>query len=205
MTCCASAMFIYLIRYIQDISRKHDSVHFGCSGALHPLVLSLSSCQIWIGHSPYRLIYGVCAYYRPQTKLRRLCFYTCLSFCPQGGSTWALPRAGTPPGWIHPPGRYTPPPLGRYTFGQLHPQAGTPQEGTPPMQVHPPPRQVHPHPPEQVHPSGQVHPLAGTPPSAGTPHWAGTPPLGRYTPQEQCMLGDMGNRQVVRNAFLFWG
>ena len=74
-------------------------------------------------------------------SLQRLCFYTCLSFCPQGGSTWV----GTP----HPPGRYTP--------RQVHPWAGTP-----PGQVHPPlGRYTHPWagtPPRQVQPQGQVHP-----------------------------------------------
>ena len=36
-------------------------------------------------------------------------------------------------------------------------------------------------------------------PSPGryTPCPAGTPP-GRYTPQEQCMLGDTGNKRTVR-------
>ena len=61
-------------------------------------------------------------------SLRRLCFYTCLSFCSQGGEY-----------------------LGRYPPGQVHPQTGTPrqvhppgrytpQAGTPPRQVHPPGR-----------------------------------------------------------------
>ena len=36
-----------------------------------------------------------------------------VSVCPQGGSTWAST----------PPGRYIP--LGKYTPGQVHPQAGT--------------------------------------------------------------------------------
>ena len=48
-------------------------------------------------------------------SLRRLCFYTCLSI--HRGSTWAgASRAGTPPGQVHPLGRYTP----------RHPWAGTP-------------------------------------------------------------------------------
>ena len=58
-------------------------------------------------------------------KLRRLCFYTCLSFCSRGGvpaqvppGTRYTPRAGTPPGrsvgtplWdqVHPSGPGTPP------------------------------------------------------------------------------------------------
>ena len=67
-------------------------------------------------------------------SLRRLCFYTCLSFCSRGGGTWA----GTPPG------RY--PPLAGTLPGQVHPLAGTP----PPGQVHPPGRYT-PSPPPAVH------------------------------------------------------
>ena len=96
---------------------------------------------------------------------------------------------GRVPGQVNPPGRYTP-------------QAGTPSflAGPPPGQVHPPGRYT---------PS-----LTGTPPRAGTspagtlpweglPPWAGTP-TGRYIPPgryagEQCMLGNMGNKRVVRN------
>ena len=85
----------------------------------------------------------------------RLCFYTCLLFCSQMERGEYLGRythwAGTPPGQVHPPGRYTP--------GQVHPPAGTPPT---PGQVHPP-RQVHPpgrYSPSQVHPSP-----AGTPPA----------------------------------------
>ena len=75
--------------------------------------------------------------YRPQTKFgARLCFYTCLWFCSQGG----VPGQVTPP-----PGRYTrytpytgTPPWGRYTSpAGTPPKAGTPQTGTPPRQVHP--------------------------------------------------------------------
>ena len=40
--------------------------------------------------------------YRSQTKLRRLCFYTCLSFCSQGGfclsACWDIPPGADPPG-----------------------------------------------------------------------------------------------------------
>ena len=57
-----------------------------------------------------------------------------------------------------------------------------PQGGVP-GQVHPLPRQVH-------TPQAGTSP-AGTPPDRYIP-WAGTPP------PEQCMLGDEGNKQVVR-------
>ena len=53
-------------------------------------------------------------------SLRRLCFFTCLSFCPEGGED--LGR--------YPPGSYTP--LGRYPQQVHPPRAGTPQVGTPP-------------------------------------------------------------------------
>ena len=59
-------------------------------------------------------------------SLRRLCFYTCLSFCSQGGS--ASVHAGIPPGT-----RHTPPPQRR------PPRADTPQEQTPPPGADPPP------------------------------------------------------------------
>ena len=36
--------------------------------------------------------------------MRRLCFYTCLSFCSQ----WGECLGRYPPGQVHPPGRYTP-------------------------------------------------------------------------------------------------
>ena len=59
------------------------------------------------------------------------------------------------------------------------------------------PRQVHP--PWQAQLPGRYTPSAGTPPPrAGTSPRAGTPPSGRYTPQEQCMLGDTGNKWAVR-------
>ena len=102
-------------------------------------------------------------------SLRRLCFYTCLSFCSRaGGATWAgtqpdryTPRqvhtqAGTPPGQVHPPGRYTP--------RQVH----SPRTGTPPWQVHP----------QAI--TGRYTPQAGTPPGRYTR--PGRYPLGRYPP-----------------------
>ena len=124
-----------------------------------------------------------------------------------GGSTWA----GTPPGQVHPPGRSHPPgryhlsrytPLGKYTPRQVYPRVGTPPGRYTPWQLPPwvgtPPGQV---PPEQVHPPGSYTPLGRyTPvgrytPSPGQVHplpWAGTPT------QEQCMLGDTGNKRGVR-------
>ena len=102
----------------------------------------------------------------------RLYFYRHLLFwfCPQGG-TWA----GTPPG----PGTPTP-------QDQVHPQTRytprtryLPGSGTPPGPGAPPLDQVHP--PDQVH----------------TPR-PGTPPGTRYTPQEQCMMGDTGHKRAVR-------
>ena len=43
---------------------------------------------------------------------------------------------------------------------------------------------------------GEGSTWAGSPP-AGTPSWQ-VHPTGRYTPLEQCMLGDTGNRRAVR-------
>ena len=83
------------------------------------------------------------------TKLRRLCFYTCLSFCPRGGvclsACWdttplgggrhSSPRPGTPRS------RY--PPRSRLPRTRHPPEAGTPytrqplEAGTPP-----PPRRL---------------------------------------------------------------
>ena len=46
-------------------------------------------------------------------EVAKVMFLTCLSFCPQGGSTWAGPPrqvppagAGAPPRQVHPSGRY---------------------------------------------------------------------------------------------------
>ena len=61
-------------------------------------------------------------------KLRRLCFYTCLSFCPQG----VLPQCmlGYPPEQAPP--KQAPPPKADT------PRADTPQEQTPPPRSRPP-------------------------------------------------------------------
>ena len=90
------------------------------------------------------------------TKLRRLCFYTCLSFCSQGGGVclsacWDTTPTGpgTPLGadtpWTrhpqsrHPPGADTPPGAGTL------PRSRHPQEAdTPWDQAHPPGPGVHP-------------------------------------------------------------
>ena len=57
-------------------------------------------------------------------SLRRLCFYTCLSFCSQGGS--ASVHAGIPPPHLPPP-------------GTRHPPDQTPPEQTPPWDQTAPP------------------------------------------------------------------
>ena len=63
------------------------------------------------------------------------------------------------PGQVHPQAG-TPP--GRYNSRQVHPLAGTPPAGTPPRQVHPP-GQVNP--PGRYTPQGRYTPRAGTPPT----------------------------------------
>ena len=155
----------------------------------------------WNFLSEHFLKYGQQLITARKGNLRRLCFYTCMSFCPQGGV----------PGQVLPV-RYTP---GRYAPGQGTPQAGTPRAGTTPRQV--PPRQVHP--PKQVHPLGRYTPLGrysprqvppGRYPSwAGTPPWAGSPPAtvhagiqstsGRYASYWNAFLLNYKNSSNVLN------
>ena len=94
----------------------------------------------------------LCQYLPSATKLRRLCFYTCLSVILFTGVCVPAPSGGYLP--THPP-RQVHTPYPGYT-----PQGYTPQAGTPPGRYTPqagtPLRQVHPR---------QVPPLrAGTPP-----------------------------------------
>ena len=128
------------------------------------------------------------------TKLwPRLCFYSCLWFCLQGGS----PCMETPPGRRHPPNKETPPkeappwqgdpPRERHPPAGRPPKWGTPQQGDPPGRRHPPrketPRRS---PPPQKEPPGR-RPPAGRPPREGAPppaygQWAaGTHPTGMHS------------------------
>ena len=102
------------------------------------------------------------------TKLRRLCFYTCLSFCSQGSS--ASMHAGIPP-----PGSRHPPPL-----DQAPPGAGNPSPGSrhPPEQAPPPTRQ----PPEQTPPQTRHPPRSRHPPSRDGYC------CGRYASYLECIL-----------------
>ena len=124
--------------------------------------------------------------YRPQRSWGKVIFSQASVILSTGGGV-----PGQVPPWdqVHPPGtRYTPqdqvhppgpgtPPLGPGTL----PGPGTPPRtrytllgpGTPPGTRYIPQDQVH-------------------PPGPGTPPWT------RYTPQEQCMPGDMGNKRAVR-------
>ena len=125
------------------------------------------------------------------TKLRRLCFYTCLSFCSQGEVPGHVSHPLTryiPSGPGTPPGTYTPcpgpgtPPGTRYT-----PWAGTPPlgPGTPQDQVQPPGTRYT---PQQAHPIWTRYtPWAGTPPGTRyTPHLPGlATPTGPGTPSKQ--------------------
>ena len=88
-------------------------------------------------------IFRIGEYLPSATKLRRLCFYTCLSFCSQGGS--ASVHAGIPP----PPSRH---PLGADT-----PRSGTPPNQAPPGSRHPL-EHTHPPPPDQEHSPEQATP-----------------------------------------------
>ena len=93
------------------------------------------------------------------TKLwPRLCFYSCLWFCPQGGSlAGRTPLAGKTPRQGGPPGRETP-------------WQGGPRQGEPPWQGEPPSRE---------NPPGKETPLARRPP------WQGEPPQQREPPQQE--------------------
>ena len=101
------------------------------------------------------------------TKLRRLCFYTCLSFCSQGGG---LPQCML--GYHHLPPR-----------ADTHPQSRPPGAGIPPSR--------HPSRPGTTPPE-QAPPRAGTP-AADTPLGSGTPPAdgyccGRYASYRNALL-----------------
>ena len=144
-------------------------------------------------------------------SLRRLCFYTCLSFCSQRGVSasvhagihtppWeqTFPRSRNPPGADtlmgsrNPPGSRQPqsrPSRGRNPPGSRHPRSR-----------HPPGEQKAPW--EQTPPWSRNHPGADTPlgadtlpeqtPQEQTPpaRGADTPRSRHPPPQEQCMLGD---------------
>ena len=91
---------------------------------------------------------GEVLYLLSATKLRRLCFYTCLSVILFTGGGGYLGRY-TPRDQVHPPGSGSP--------WQVHP----PGPGTTPQdQVHTPRDQVHP--PSRYTPQDQVHPLQQT-------------------------------------------
>ena len=70
-------------------------------------------------------IFRIGEYLPSATKLRRLCFYTCLSFCSQGWGSASV-HAGTPP----PPRAGTP-------WEQTPPRSGTPPNQAPPGSRHP--------------------------------------------------------------------
>ena len=137
-------------------------------------------------------------------SLRRLSFYTCLSFCPQGWEEYLgrYPRAGIPRGQVHPPWAGTP-------LGQVHPLGRYPWAGTPPWQVHPRGRYTPlgryawvGTPPGQVQSPGQEPPWAGSPPGqvhspgqelpwAGSPLWAGTSPSAGTSPGQVHLIWPM--------------
>ena len=114
-------------------------------------------------------------------SLRRLCFYTCLSFILFTGGEYLTrytPPEQTPPGTRstpqsrHPPWDQVSPPS-RHPLGP-----GTPPEQTPPW--------------EQVHPPG-----ADTPRTRYTPLGPGVHPR-EQTPPDQSMLGYTVNVRAVR-------
>ena len=123
---------------------------------------------------------ALCWYLPAATKLwPRLYFYTCLSFCPQGGVSrqGESPQTGrTPPGRENPPGRETPP-------DQADPPAGR----TPPGQ-------------------GEPHRTRQTPPAGRKPPGQGEPPGPGRTPPDQAdsrIRSTSGRYASYWNAFLF--
>ena len=92
----------------------------------------------------------ITSYLPSTTKLRRLCFYTCLSFCPRGGITWAGPPRGpgTRPSWagtpppppdqVHTPQTRYPPGTGTHPGPGTTPsqQTATAADGTHPTGMH---------------------------------------------------------------------
>ena len=160
-------------------------------------------------------ISDTCMYLLSGTKLRRLCFYTCLSV--YRGSTWAGASLGT---------RYTPSAGTRYTppWDQVHPlEPGTPPPGTrytPSWdQVHPSWDQVPPrtrctllpgpgtHPPgirytpwDQVSSGTRYTPRTRCPPGPGIPPDQ-VHPLGPGTPQEKATVADGTHPTGMHSCF----
>ena len=149
----------------------------------------------WSHIKEYNGAHGI--YYRPQRSWGKVIFSIA---CVKN----SVHRGGVPGQVPPPPPQAGTSPLGRYTPRQVH----LPGRNTPQGWVHPPCRYTHPskYTPRQVHPPWGRY----TPPGRYIPPWcrytprqvhptlAGTPP-GRYTPpQEQCMLGDTGNKRAVR-------
>ena len=122
------------------------------------------------------------------TKLRRLCFYTCLSFCSQGGGLPQCMLGYHPPDQARPWTRHTP-------------TRHTPQTRYLPHRADtspPPPRTRH-------HPSDKAPPRPGTPqsrhpPRPGPPPREQTPARSRHPPADGYCCGRYAS---YWNAFLF--
>ena len=106
-------------------------------------------------------------HYRPQTNLRRLYFYICLSFCSQGG--YASVHAGIPP----------PLPLGADPPGSRPHLGADPPGSRPPEQI--------PHPPGADTPPSRP-PLGADPNREQTPPQQPNPPRANPPPREQRRL-----------------
>ena len=110
------------------------------------------------------------AYYQPANEIvGRLCFYSCLWFCSQGGCLPQCMLGYHTPGSRHP--REQAPPWSRQPLG-----AGTPTQQAPQHSRHPNTAGT----PTQQAPQHSRHPIPGTPPS-GAVH------AGRYGQQAGSM------------------
>ena len=123
------------------------------------------------------------------TMLRRLCFYTCLSFCPEGGGVYLSVCWDTTPPQSRPPGSRPP---GAAPAGSRQP----PWKQTPPGSRHPPGADT---PPGSRHPLGSRHPWEQTVPREQTP----PPPDQAHPPQADGYC--CGRYASYWNAFLFVG
>ena len=100
-----------------------------------------------------------CCLLASATKLRRLCFYTCLSFCSRGGGVCLSACWDTTPWTRRPP-------------GSRHPLDQAPPEQTPPPRSR--------HPARSRHTTWDQTPSRPSTPPSGSRH-----PRTRHTPQDQ--------------------
>ena len=114
----------------------------------------------------------------------RLCFYSCLWFCPWGGGSASVHAAIPPPPGRRSPEKEAPP-------GRKHPLEGDPPEGDPPGRRHPS---------EGGPPPGRRHPLAYS-------QWAAdTHPTGMHSCLAICSLKRYAHwfECIMHVTFFYW-